>query len=110
MTQQAEIPNHGETLQQLFQQGVGGQLTVDQFEGALQDFQQRTEGTRFELHLNDGLQKIIFCAGSWAIGLLYGSHDVATKVAILGESVDGPQEIAISRYHNPAFEVKQRLA
>ncbi len=110
MTQQGTVVNHGEALYSLFRQGITGELLVDEFQAALKDFQQATKGARFELHINDATPQVVFCAGSWAVGQLYGSHEIATRVTVLGETPDGPQEIDISRYHNPLFGITQKDA
>lgn len=108
MPEQVTTINHGEALHSLFRQGITGELLVDEFLEALLDFQKATEGTRFELYVNDSTSQVVFCAGSWAVGQLYGSHEIATRVTVLGETPEGPQEVDISRYHNPFFEITQK--
>ena len=97
--------NHGETLHGLFQQGIAGELPLDQLEGALQDFQRDALGLRFELHLGEDVPSVVFCAGSWAIAQVYGSREVATQITILGESAEGPHEVQLSPFHNPSFGI-----
>ncbi len=101
--QLVERANH---LESLVVDGVEGILPFEEFQAELDAVAQQYTTGRFELITNDTKDVLTFCAGSWAVSQLFGSHDIRAAVTILAESSDGPIEVRLSPYENNPFLIR----
>jgi hypothetical protein len=92
-------------LEALITQGVDGDIETGRLIEGLSLFQASAIGQRFELRVHPD-NRIVFCAGSWAIYQVLGSKKIASKITILGDRIEGePDEISLSPYENPIFDI-----
>ena len=106
------IDNHNQEsyaglLQLHIGQAINGDISPETLQSILLNIEPVALGQRYELKLNDQIEeKLIFCAGAWAVASIYGSEvSNKTKVSILAETVSGPSEITLSPFENSSFSI-----